>query len=82
MHSPRYVVVEDVTKQRQPLPELDAIYFLSPDLSSVELLCRDFQNPEHPQYRTAHVFFTLPLGNVLRGLRRFVIEPNQYCYAG
>lgn len=52
--------VEDLTKGRQPL-SMEAVYFISPDSSSVELLTRDFCR-EIPVYPVAHVFLSSNLG--------------------
>jgi len=52
-------VVELIEKKRQPLPELDAIYFISPE--SIESLVDDFKNERKPQYRDIHIFFSGPL---------------------
>eukprot|EP00735_Rhodelphis_limneticus_P007533 TRINITY_DN20099_c0_g1::TRINITY_DN20099_c0_g1_i1::g.15642::m.15642 TRINITY_DN20099_c0_g1::TRINITY_DN20099_c0_g1_i1::g.15642 ORF type:complete len:633 (-),score=173.74,sp/Q54QC8/SEC1_DICDI/41.18/7e-155,Sec1/PF00995.18/1.1e-136,GARS_C/PF02843.11/2.9e+03,GARS_C/PF02843.11/0.5 TRINITY_DN20099_c0_g1_i1:410-2260(-) len=52
-------LVENIDLVRQPLSELDAIYFLTPTKESVQRLCSDFR--KKPQYRMAHVFFTSKL---------------------
>lgn len=51
-------VIENISKKRQPLPELDSIYFITPELSSVESLCQDFSNEKQPKYKSVHLFFT------------------------
>eukprot|EP00920_Eleutheroschizon_duboscqi_P017438 GHVT01041640.1.p1 GENE.GHVT01041640.1~~GHVT01041640.1.p1 ORF type:complete len:366 (-),score=70.72 GHVT01041640.1:35-1132(-) len=55
-------VVEQITRQRQPLSGLDVIYFLTPEPKVVELLLKDFQDVANPQYRNVHLFFSGPLG--------------------
>ncbi|GMH46102.1 hypothetical protein BSKO_14066 [Bryopsis sp. KO-2023] len=57
--------VEDLTKVRQPLG-LEAIYFISPTDSSVDLLVSDFAR-EKPLYPAAHVFFSSKLSSALLG---------------
>lgn len=52
-----YIVVESITVERQPLPHLDAIYFISPTSDSIEKLIEDFSDPDTPKYHSAHVFF-------------------------
>ncbi|CDJ52937.1 syntaxin binding protein, putative [Eimeria brunetti] len=50
-------IVELISKQRQPLPELNALYFLSPSEDSVRALIEDFKDERKPQYRSAYVYF-------------------------
>ncbi|KAI2807460.1 Syntaxin-binding protein 1 [Blomia tropicalis] len=49
------VLIEDITKIREPLPTLDAIYFISPESS--KLLEKDFEDGNR-LYDMIHVFFT------------------------
>lgn len=51
-------LVEDVTKRREPLPQLVGIYFISPSDAGVKQLVRDFSLAAMPQYKAAHVFFS------------------------
>ncbi|CDJ57235.1 syntaxin binding protein, putative [Eimeria maxima] len=51
-------IVELISKQRQPLPELNALYFLSPSEDSVRALVEDFKDEKKPQYRSAYVYLT------------------------
>lgn len=52
------IVVEDLQKRREPLPTMDAIYLMSPTEEAVRILMKDFEHPNRPMYRVAHVFFT------------------------
>ncbi|CDJ29183.1 syntaxin binding protein, putative [Eimeria mitis] len=54
-------IVELISKQRQPLPELNALYFLSPSEDSVRALIEDFKDEKKPQYRSAYVYFASPI---------------------
>ncbi|CAJ0583905.1 unnamed protein product, partial [Mesorhabditis spiculigera] len=49
-------IVEDLMKNREPLPSLDAIYLIAPTQESVNRLIQDFTI--RCQYKQAHVFFT------------------------
>jgi len=51
-------LVEKIDVARQPLPSLEAIYFLSPTRESVDALIKDFENKKEPQYAAVHLFFT------------------------
>lgn len=53
-------VVEQIEKIRQPLSDLDAVYFLSPTETSIELLLKDHKGG-NALYRYSHVFFSGPL---------------------
>ena len=52
------LVVEPISLQRQPFPELEALYFLSPSVKSIEFLNDDFEDKTTPQYAAAHIFVT------------------------
>ncbi|ORY04742.1 Sec1-like protein [Basidiobolus meristosporus CBS 931.73] len=49
-------LIENITNSRQPFPDMEAIYILSPTTSSVSQLINDFSKPS-PTYAAAHVFF-------------------------
>ena len=53
-------VVEQIEKTRQPLSDLDAVYFLSPTEQSVEMLLKDHK-ASNALYRYSHAFFSGPL---------------------
>ncbi|CAI9552212.1 unnamed protein product [Staurois parvus] len=50
-------VVEDIYKIRQPVPELKAIYFISPSEKSVDFLVNDFK-PKQCKYKASYVYFS------------------------
>ncbi|XP_077060739.1 syntaxin-binding protein 3 [Siphateles boraxobius] len=49
-------IVEDIYKNREPVPEMKAIYFMTPTAKCVEAFIKDFKIK--PKYRAAYVFFT------------------------
>jgi syntaxin-binding protein 1 len=50
--------VENIEKQRQPYPNLEAIYILTPCIESASRLVDDFARKGGPMYAAAHVHFT------------------------
>lgn len=53
--------------KRQRLPELEAIYIVSPTEQSVELIAKDFENPQASKYAGAHIFFLSRMGEGAMG---------------
>jgi hypothetical protein len=51
-------VVENVALQREPLPDMECIYFTEPSMESWIKIRDDFKDTRKPQYRKAHLFFT------------------------
>ncbi|ROL53987.1 Syntaxin-binding protein 3 [Anabarilius grahami] len=49
-------IVEDLYKNREPVPEMKAIYFMTPTAKCVDAFINDFK--PKPKYRAAYVFFT------------------------
>ncbi|XP_018425016.1 PREDICTED: syntaxin-binding protein 3 [Nanorana parkeri] len=50
-------VVEDIYKKRQPVPDLKAIYFISPTEKSIEILVNDCK-AKQCKYKTLYVYFS------------------------
>ncbi|CAM9775386.1 unnamed protein product [Chrysoparadoxa australica] len=57
MMEAKVTVVENLVKARQPFPEMEAIYVLSPTPDSVERVRRDFQTAEGSLYAAVHLLF-------------------------
>ncbi|KAL1249580.1 hypothetical protein QQF64_020585, partial [Cirrhinus molitorella] len=49
-------IVEDLYKNREPVPEMKAIYFMAPTAKCVDAFISDFK--PKPKYKAAYVFFT------------------------
>uniref|UniRef100_A0A674PRI3 Syntaxin binding protein 3 n=1 Tax=Takifugu rubripes TaxID=31033 RepID=A0A674PRI3_TAKRU len=52
----KITIVEDLFKSREPVPEMKAIYFMSPTAKCVESFIADFKT--NPKYKAAYVYFT------------------------
>ncbi|KAK7829013.1 protein transport Sec1a [Quercus suber] len=53
-------LVEDLFRRRQPLPSMDAIYFIQPSKENVVMFLSDMSGRE-PLYKKAFVFFSSPI---------------------
>ena len=47
----RITLIEDLTKKRQPITNMEAIYFITPTEHSIARLLDDFREPTKPQYK-------------------------------
>ncbi|PIN27089.1 Vesicle trafficking protein Sec1 [Handroanthus impetiginosus] len=57
-------LVEDIHKRRQPLPTMDAIYFIQPTKENIVTFLSDMSG-RSPLYRKAFVFFSSPVAREL-----------------
>lgn len=57
-------LVEDLHKRRQPLPSMDAIYFIQPTKENVFMFLSDMAG-RSPLYKKAYVFFSSPVSKDL-----------------
>eukprot|EP00004_Rigifila_ramosa_P016686 TRINITY_DN3983_c1_g1_i1.p1 TRINITY_DN3983_c1_g1~~TRINITY_DN3983_c1_g1_i1.p1 ORF type:complete len:387 (-),score=96.37 TRINITY_DN3983_c1_g1_i1:68-1228(-) len=57
-------LVEPIALARQPLPDMEALYFIQPSEQSIKKLIEDFKR-ERPLYACAHLFFTTPVPKFL-----------------
>ncbi|KAL3649467.1 Protein transport Sec1a [Castilleja foliolosa] len=53
-------LVEDLFRRREPLPSMDAIYFIQPSKENVIMFLSDMSGRE-PLYRKAYVYFSTPV---------------------
>ncbi|XP_031269702.1 protein transport Sec1a [Pistacia vera] len=53
-------LVEDLFRRRQPLPSMDAVYFIQPTKENVVMFLSDMSGRE-PLYKKAFVFFSSPI---------------------
>lgn len=60
-------IVEDIMKNREPIPQLEAIYLIQPNRDSISRLNEDFSSNNN-KYKGAHVFFTEACNNELFNL--------------
>ena len=59
----RITLIEDLTKKRQPITNMEAIYFITPSEHSIARLMDDFRDPTKPQYQgRPYTIYTLPWG--------------------
>lgn len=54
----RVTIVEKLQMSRQPFPEMEAIYFISPTLEAVRYVVDDFSVKGSPKYGSVHIFFS------------------------
>lgn len=57
-------LVEDIYKRRQPLPTMDAIYYIQPSKENVVMFLSDMAGKK-PLYKKAFVFFSSPVAREL-----------------
>ncbi|WRX18274.1 Sec1-like protein - like 7 [Theobroma cacao] len=57
-------LVEDIYRRRQPLPSMDAIYFIQPTKENVVMLLSDMSG-RTPLYKKAFVYFSSPISREL-----------------
>ncbi|KAJ9173473.1 hypothetical protein P3X46_016598 [Hevea brasiliensis] len=57
-------LVEDIFRRRQPLPSMDAIYFIQPTKENVVMFLSDMSG-KSPLYKKAFVFFSSPISREL-----------------
>ncbi|VAH41093.1 unnamed protein product [Triticum turgidum subsp. durum] len=53
-------LVEDLYKRRQPLPSMDAIYFMQPTKQNIDIFMSNMSG-KRPLYKKAYIFFSSPI---------------------
>jgi len=61
LHAEGVTSMELLSQPREPLPGLDALYFLKPEPSNLDLVLADFKSAAAAQHRQVHFCFTQPL---------------------
>ncbi|XP_064444791.1 syntaxin-binding protein 3 isoform X5 [Mirounga angustirostris] len=51
-------VVENIYKNREPVRQMKALYFISPTSKSVDCFLRDFASKSENKYKAAYIYFT------------------------
>ncbi|XP_076976164.1 syntaxin-binding protein 3 isoform X3 [Tamandua tetradactyla] len=51
-------VVENIYKNREPVRQMKALYFISPTTKSVDCFLRDFASKSENRYKAAYIYFT------------------------
>ena len=54
----RVTIVEKLNIGRQPFPEMEAIYFISPTLEATRRIVDDFATRGSPKYGSIHIFYS------------------------
>lgn len=57
-------LVEDIFRRRQPLPSMDAVYFIQPNKENIVMFLSDMSG-RTPLYKKAYVFFSSPVSKEL-----------------
>lgn len=50
--------MENVEIDRQPLPKMEALYFVAPTSKNIDRIIKDWEDPDSPPYAHAHIFVT------------------------
>ncbi|EGZ22691.1 hypothetical protein PHYSODRAFT_494905 [Phytophthora sojae] len=50
-------LLERMEFERQPFPEMNAVYFIAPTAANVRRLARDFADPAKPKYNDVYLYF-------------------------
>jgi syntaxin-binding protein 1 len=70
-------IVERLSISRQPFPQMEAIYFITPSKESIELAIKDFADAKRPMYSFAHILTTSALSeNLLSKIASSPMKPR------
>ncbi|KAG1713033.1 hypothetical protein DVH05_000761 [Phytophthora capsici] len=50
-------LLERMELERQPFPEMNAVYFIAPTTTNMRRLARDFEDPNKPKYNEVYLYF-------------------------
>ena len=74
--SVKITIIENLELNRKSFPEGQALYLLSPEKKSIDLLVNDFENPNKPKYGFVHLLF---LNNVSQELFKEMAQKENLC---
>ena len=60
----RVTIVERLKLNRQPFPEMDVVYLISPTAEAIDKISADFKSKQTARYGDVHLFFLDTVSNL------------------